>query len=39
MALENDTLLKEKIILRRQKTFKELLENNLKQIEINFEED
>ena len=39
MALKNDTLLKEKIILRRQKTFKELLENNLKQIEINFEEE
>ena len=39
MALKNDTLLKEKIILRRQKTFKELLEYNLKQIEINFEEE
>ena len=35
MELENDNLLKEKIILRRQITFKELLEYNLKKIEIN----
>ena len=39
MELKNDTLLKEKIILRRQKAFKDLLEYNLKQIEINFDEE
>lgn len=39
MELKNDTLLKEKIILRRQKEFKEFLESNLKKLDINFDEE
>jgi len=39
MVLENDSLLKEKIILRREKAFKELFDYNLKQIEISFDEE